>query len=79
MKLYILGILIGFWIGFMCFDLYFMPKKLDKRAKSLGLMKYNSETDSFEPKGDTVVFDYYLLHYLKYGTYKNIYKINKKQ
>jgi hypothetical protein len=72
---YIIILLIGEAIGwFVCEQIEF-PYLIEKRAKELNLMKYDGKTDSFKAKGDTVVFDFYLLHYLKYGKYKNL--VNK--
>lgn len=39
----------------------------DRRCQDLGLMRYNSELDKFVLK-DSVEFDKWDLHYIKYGT-----------
>ena len=45
------------------------PKIVERRARDLGLMQYNSEKDKFVAK-DSVVIDVWDLHYLQHGTMK---------
>ena len=68
--LVIMGLALGIIIGISFFKKFLMSGIIEKRAKNIAILNYDSNTNSFFVKDSTVINNGDF-HYLKYGTTKN--------
>ena len=67
---YFIFLIIGEIIGGFVYQHMELPSEIEKRAKELNILKYDSKQNKFIVK-DIVTIDNYDFEYLKHGSLKN--------